>query len=88
MFQKQPTQSARALNEWRELNMGKRERIDEDLGQLLNNSHSHYAQEYYAQTNFWHEDNILYKAYTESELYSKEKIKLLFFQVSKFKNSC
>lgn len=80
-----PEYFARALTEWRELNMGGYERMDEDLGQLLCNSHPHfYYLQFWQGNKLWHEKNILHKAYTEPEQLEKDGVRLLFFQVGQF----
>jgi hypothetical protein len=63
----------RAWAEWKELNMSDFERMDEDLCKLICKSNS-----------FWHENNLLYKAYTEPEKLEQNGVKLLFFQTGKF----
>ena len=73
LFKEKPYQAQRALSEWKELHMSGFERTDEDLGKLLCKSDS-----------FWHENNLLYKAYAEPEKLETDGVRLLFFQTSKF----
>ncbi len=61
-------QRKQAWLEWKELNMSFCERVDEDLGKLLCKSDS-----------FWHENNLLYRAYAEPEKLEKDGVRLLFF---------
>ena len=63
----------KARSEWKQLNMSWFERTDEDLGKLICSSDS-----------FWHENNLLYKAYAEPEQLEKDGVRLLFFQVGRF----
>lgn len=44
------------------------ERIDEDLGKLICTSNS-----------FWHENNLLYKAYAKPEELERDGVKLFYF---------
>lgn len=60
-------------SEWKKLNMSDFERIDEDLGKLI--CKSNY---------FWHENNLLYRAYAEPEKLEQDGVKLLFFQTGRF----
>jgi hypothetical protein len=66
-------QIQQAWAEWKELNMSDFERMDEDLGKLICQSNS-----------FWHENNLLYKAYTEPKKLEQDGVKLLFFQTGRF----
>lgn len=50
--------------------MGSFERLDEDLGWLLNCLHS-----------YWHENNLLYIAYAEPQQLEVDEVRMLFFQV-------
>lgn len=69
LFDQGEEQAAKARSEWRELNMGGFERSDEDLGQLLSCSHS-----------YWHEGNLLYKAFAEPQQLEADGVRLLYFQ--------
>jgi hypothetical protein len=62
-----------AWDEWKELNMSWFERVDEDLGKIICKSDA-----------FWHENNLLYKAFAEPEKLEKDGVRLLFFQVGQF----
>lgn len=66
-------QIEKAMAEWKELTMGGCERLDEALGHLLCHSHS-----------YWHENNVLCKAYTEPQKLEADGVRLLFFQVGRF----
>lgn len=68
LFNEQPGQAQLALSEWKKLHMSWFERTDEDLEKLICKSNS-----------FWHENNLLYKAYTEPNELEKDEVKLLFF---------
>lgn len=69
LFNEKPDQAQFALSEWKKLNMSRFERIDEDLGKLICISNS-----------FWHENNLLYKAYAEPEELEQDGVKLFYFQ--------
>lgn len=62
----------RAIEEWTEVNMGGRERLDRDLGNLICKPYS-----------FWNEQNILYKVYSETNKLRQNRIELMFFQVGR-----
>lgn len=68
LFNEKPDQAQFALSEWKKLNMSQFERIDEDLGKLICTSNS-----------FWHENNLLYKAYAKPEELEQDGIKLFYF---------
>jgi len=63
----------KAVAEWQELNMGRRESFDRDLGDLI-----------CEPCSFWQEDNVLYKAYAEASKLRQDRIQLMFFQVGRF----
>ena len=66
-------QREKAIAEWKELNMGGRERFDSDLGNLICRSNF-----------FWHEDNLFHKAYAKPKQLEQNEVQLLFFQVGRF----
>lgn len=68
LFNEKPDQAQFALSEWKKLHMSWFERTDEDLGKLICKSHS-----------FWHENNLLYKAYAKPKELEKNGVELLFF---------
>jgi hypothetical protein len=62
-----------AWSGWKEINMSGFEKTDEDLGKLICPSDI-----------FWHENNLLYKAFAKPEQLEKDGVRLLFFQVGRF----
>lgn len=71
LFNEKPDKAQFALSEWKKLNMSRFERIDEDLGKLICTSNP-----------FWHENNLLYKAYVKPEELEQDGVKLFYFQSS------
>jgi len=62
-----------AWSGWKEINMSWFEKTDEDLGKLICPSDA-----------FWHENNLLYRAFAEPKQLEKHEARLLYFQVGDF----
>ncbi len=73
LVKQEPEKINYALSEYRKIHKSSFIRDNENLGQLLCRSDF-----------FWHENNLLYKAYAEPEKLEKDRVKLLFFQVGRF----
>ena len=68
LFNQKSDRTQFALSEWKKLNMSRFERIDEDLGKLICTSNS-----------FWHENNLLHKAYAKPKELEQDGVKLFYF---------
>lgn len=73
LVEKHPEQIEKALFQWKKIMMSGFQQDDENLEQLLCKSDS-----------FWHEDNLLYKAFAEPQKLQEDGVRLLFFQVGGF----
>ena len=71
MVKQEPEKINYALSEYRKIHKSGFIRDNENLGQLLCRSDF-----------FWHENNLLYKAYAEPEKLEEESVKLLFYKLT------